>query len=99
MWCRPIARTRISEGLYPEVATVEAQARTAIPWYNNDELKAILDVLATAYSQTMAGTASATEAAATAQTLLVSDLWLSQHGGHAPLHGKRRGHDPDTRCG
>ena len=67
------SRTRISEGLYPEVATVEAQARTAIPWYNNDELKAILGVLATAYNQTMAGTASATEAAATAQALLVND--------------------------
>ena len=67
------SRTRISEGLYPEVATVEAQARTAIPWYNNDELKAILDVLATAYSQTMAGALSATEAAATAQALLVNE--------------------------
>ncbi len=65
------ARTRISEGLYPEVATVEAQARTAIPWYNNDEIKAILGVLADAYSQTMAGTASATEAAAAAQATLV----------------------------
>lgn len=68
------SRTRISEGLYPEVATVEAQARTAIPWYNSDELKAILGVLADAYSQTMAGTASATEAAATAQTILISDF-------------------------
>ncbi|HRW47501.1 MAG TPA: extracellular solute-binding protein, partial [Caldilinea sp.] len=67
------SRTRISEGLYPEVATVEAQARTALPWYNNDELKAILDVLATAYSQTMAGALSATEAAATAQALLVNE--------------------------
>lgn len=67
------SRTRISEGLYPEVATVEAQARSAIPWYNNDDLKAILGVMATAYSQTMAGTASATEAAATAQAILVND--------------------------
>ena len=66
------ARTRISEGLYPEVATVEAQARTALPWYNNDELKATLGVLADAYNQTMAGTASATEAAATAQAILVN---------------------------
>lgn len=64
-------RTRISEGLYPEIATVEAQARTAIPWYNNDGITRVLGVLADAYNQTMAGAASATEAAAAAQTILV----------------------------
>jgi maltose-binding protein MalE len=67
-------RTRISEGLYPEVATVEAQARTAIPWYNDNEIQAVYTVLADAYNQTMAGLTSATEAAANVQAQLVADF-------------------------
>lgn len=64
-------RTRISEGLYPEIATVEAQARTAIPWYNDDGINRVFNVLADAYNQTMVGATSATEAAAAMQTILV----------------------------
>jgi len=67
-------RTRISEGLYPEVATVEAQARTAIPWYNDDTIQSVYAVLADAYNQTMAGLVSATEAAAAAQSALIADF-------------------------
>ncbi len=66
-------RTRISEGLYPEVATVEAQARTAIPWYNDADIQAVYTVLANAYNQTMAGLVSATEAAANVQATLVAE--------------------------
>ncbi len=66
-------RTRISEGLYPEVATVEAQARTAIPWYNDNHIQAAYTALANAYNQTMIGLVSATEAAATLQTTLVTE--------------------------
>lgn len=66
-------RTRISEGLYPEVATVEAQARTAIPWYNDGDIQAVYTVLANAYNQTMVGLVSATEAAANVQTTLVAE--------------------------
>lgn len=66
-------RTRISEGLYPEVATVEAQARTAIPWYNDGDIQAAYAVLANAYNQTMAGLVSATEAAASVQATLVAE--------------------------
>jgi maltose-binding protein MalE len=66
-------RTRISEGLYPEVATVEAQARTAIPWYNDSDIQAVYTVLANAYNQTMAGVMSATEAAASVQATLVAE--------------------------
>jgi len=67
-------RTRISEGLYPEVATVQAQARTAIPWYNGDDIRAVYAVLADAYNQTLAGLTSATEAAANVQAILVADF-------------------------
>lgn len=66
-------RTRISEGLYPEVTTVEAQARTAIPWLNDSEIQAAYATLAAAYNQTMIGLASATEAAANAQATLISE--------------------------
>ena len=66
-------RTRISEGLYPEVATVEAQARTAIPWYNDGDIQAVYTVLANAYNQTMIGLISATEAAASVQATLVAE--------------------------
>lgn len=66
-------RTRISEGLYPEVATIEAQARTALPWYNDSEIQAAYAALANAYNQTAVGLASASEAAAALQATLVAE--------------------------
>jgi len=66
-------RTRISEGLYPRIATVTAQARTAIPYANDAYIQDVFTVLATAYNRTMAGMASATEAALAAQAILIEE--------------------------
>ena len=67
-------RTRISEGLYPHIATVTAQARTAIPYFNDAEIQEAFSVLATAYNRTMTGMASATEAAIAAQITLIEEF-------------------------
>ncbi|MCS6826326.1 MAG: extracellular solute-binding protein [Caldilinea sp.] len=67
-------RTRISEGLYPQIAVVTAQARTAIPYFNDASIQEAYAVLAAAYNRTMSGAASATEAAVAAQTLLISEF-------------------------
>lgn len=67
-------RTRISEGLYPHIATVTAQARTAIPYFNDAEIQEAFGVLATAYNRTMTGMASATEAAIAAQVTLLEEF-------------------------
>ncbi len=68
------ARTRISEGLYPHVATVTAQARTAIPHANDPFVQEVYGVLAAAYNRTMAGMSSATEAALAAQATLIEEF-------------------------
>lgn len=68
------ARTRISEGLYPRIATVTAQARTAIPYTNDALTQDAFGVLAAAYNRTMSGVASATEAAIVAQTTLIEEF-------------------------
>lgn len=68
------ARTRISEGLYPHITTITAQARTAIPYSNDGDIQNAFAVLATAYNRTMAGTTSATEAAIAAQITLIEEL-------------------------
>ncbi len=88
-------RTRISEGLYPEVATVEAQARTAIPWYNDSDIQAVYTVLANAYNQTMAGLTSATEAAANVQAQLVADFGFPRYRAGDAVHRPRRTLHPD----
>lgn len=67
-------RTRISEGLYPQITIVTAQARTAIPYFNDPPLQDAYAVLAGAYNRTMLGAASATESALAAQTTLVSEF-------------------------
>ena len=67
-------RTRISEGLYPHIATVTAQARTAIPYANDAGIQDAFAVLANAYNRTMAGMASATEAATVAQATLIDEF-------------------------
>ncbi len=67
-------RTRISEGLYPHIATVIAQARTAVPYFNDAEIQEAFSVLATAYNRTMTGMASATEAAIAAQVTLIEEF-------------------------
>lgn len=67
-------RTRISEGLYPHIATVIAQARTAVPYFNDAEIQEAFNVLATAYNRTMTGMASATEAAIAAQVTLIEEF-------------------------
>lgn len=67
-------RTRISEGLYPRIATVTAQARTAIPYFNDAHIQDAFSVLAAAYNRTMAGMSSATEAALAAQVTLIDEF-------------------------
>jgi maltose-binding protein MalE len=66
-------RTRISEGLYPRIATVTAQARTALPFTNEATIQDAFAVLASAYNRTMSGVASATEAALEAQAILIEE--------------------------
>lgn len=67
-------RVRISEGLYPRIAAVAAQALTSIPFPNDQRPQEGYAVLASAYNQTLAGAVSATEAAAAVQTTLVEDF-------------------------
>jgi arabinogalactan oligomer/maltooligosaccharide transport system substrate-binding protein len=67
-------RTRISEGLYPQIATVTAQARTAIPYFNDTSIQDAYAVLASAYNRTMIGAASAAESALAVQATLVSEF-------------------------
>lgn len=67
-------RVRISEGLYPRIAAVSAQALTSIPFPNDEQPQEAYAVLANAYNQTLTGVASATEAAAAVQTTLVEDF-------------------------
>jgi maltose-binding protein MalE len=69
-------RVRISEGLYPRIAAVSAQALTAIPFPNDQRPQEAYAVLANAYNQTLAGVASATEAAAAVQATLIEDFGL-----------------------
>lgn len=66
-------QTRISEGLYPRVATVTAQARTSIPLSNEAVIQGAYGVLAEAFNRTMTGMASASEAAASAQAALIAE--------------------------
>lgn len=68
------SRTRISEGLYPRIATVTAQARTSIPLSNEQVVVDAHGVLATAFNRTMTGMASASEAAASAQATLIEEF-------------------------
>lgn len=68
------SRTRISEGLYPRIAPVTAQARTAIPLSNQTAIQDAYGVLATAFNLTMAGMASASEAATQAQATLIEEF-------------------------
>lgn len=67
-------RVRISEGLYPRIAAINAQARTAIPFPTDARQLEAYGVLADAYSQTVAGITSATDAAAAAQATLIEDF-------------------------
>jgi arabinogalactan oligomer / maltooligosaccharide transport system substrate-binding protein len=67
-------QVRISEGLYPRIAAITAQARTSIPFPNDPRVQDAYAALAAAYNRTLAGTASATEAAAAAQTTLIEEL-------------------------
>ncbi len=67
-------QVRISEGLYPRIAAITAQARTSIPFPNDPSVQEAYAVLAAAYNRTLAGTASATEAAAAAQAALIGEL-------------------------
>jgi ABC-type glycerol-3-phosphate transport system substrate-binding protein len=67
-------RTRISEGLYPQIATITAQARLAIPYFNDAHIQDAYAALATAYNRTMIGSASATESATAAQTALINEF-------------------------
>lgn len=67
-------QVRISEGLYPQIAAITAQARTSIPFPNDPRTQEAYAVLADAYSRVLAGTASATEAAAAAQATLIQDF-------------------------
>lgn len=67
------SQTRISEGLYPRIATITAQARTSIPLSNEAAIQDAYGVLATAFHQTMTGMAYATEAAAAARAALVDE--------------------------
>lgn len=67
-------RVRISEGLYPRIAAVNAQALTSIPFPNDARTLDAYAVLADAYNQTVAGITSATEAAAGAQATLIEDF-------------------------
>ena len=67
-------RVRISEGLYPRIAAVSAQALTSLPFPNDQQQQEAYAVLASAYNQTLAGVASATEAAAAVQATLVEDF-------------------------
>lgn len=67
-------RTRISEGLYPQIATAAAQARTAIPYFNDTSIQNVYMVLADAYSRTVIGAASATESAIAVQATLASEF-------------------------
>jgi ABC-type glycerol-3-phosphate transport system substrate-binding protein len=67
-------RVRISEGLYPRIAAVSAQALTAIPFPNDQRPQEAYAVLASAYNQTLAGVASATTAAAAVQATLIEDF-------------------------
>lgn len=68
------SQVRISEGLYPQIAAITAQARTSIPFPNDPGAQEAFAALATAYNRTLAGTASATEAAAAAQTTLIEEF-------------------------
>ncbi len=68
------SQTRISEGLYPRIATVTAQARTAIPLSGEAAIQDAYEVLATAFNRTMSGMASASEAAASAQATLIEEF-------------------------
>jgi len=67
-------QVRISEGLYPHIAAITAQARTSIPFPNDPRTQEAYAALAAAYNRTLAGTASATEAAAAAQTTLIEEF-------------------------
>lgn len=67
-------QTRISEGLYPRIATVTAQARTAIPLSGEAAIQDAYGVLAVAFNRTMSGMASASEAAASAQATLIQEF-------------------------
>lgn len=67
-------QVRISEGLYPRIAAINAQARTSIPFPNDPDVQDAYAALADAYNRVLAGTASATEAAAAAQATLIGEL-------------------------
>lgn len=67
-------RVRISEGLYPRIAAINAQALTSIPFPNDSRMLDAYMVLADAYNQTVAGITSATAAAASAQATLIEEF-------------------------
>jgi arabinogalactan oligomer/maltooligosaccharide transport system substrate-binding protein len=67
-------QTRISEGLYPRIAAVTAQARTSIPYSSETLIQEAHAVLAEAFNRTMSGLAAASEAAASAQATLIDQF-------------------------
>jgi arabinogalactan oligomer/maltooligosaccharide transport system substrate-binding protein len=67
-------QTRISEGLYPHIAAVIAQARTSIPYSSETLIQEAHAVLAEAFNRTMGGLAAASEAAASAQATLIDQF-------------------------
>ncbi len=67
-------QVRISEGLYPRIATITAQALTSISYPNDDQPRAAYEVLAAAYNRTVTGLSNANEAAAEAQATLIQDF-------------------------
>jgi ABC-type glycerol-3-phosphate transport system substrate-binding protein len=70
-------RVRISEGLYPRIAAAAAQALTSIPYPNDERPREAYALLGYAYRETLAGAASATEAAAAVQAELVNEFGFS----------------------
>lgn len=81
--------TRISPGLYPEIAAFEAQARTAIPWPNDSASRDLLAAVAQAYGSVMSGTSSPTETAAVLADRLATEFGLASAAAVPP-------HCPET---